>query len=109
MLFSSRRISKTYNLHDSSICKIDHNGIYVERVSEWKILGIKFNDHLECNSHFQDLVKSYYQKLAQLPKIKRFTPYALRKQLLSLSFSNVKQKKKQLDFWSNCYMFVYST
>ena len=23
--------------------------------------------------------------------------------LLSLSFSNVKQKKKQLDFWSNCY------
>ena len=56
MLFSSRRISTRYNLHDCSICQIDHNGIYVERVSEWKILGIKFNDHLEWNSHFQDLV-----------------------------------------------------
>ena len=81
MLFSSKRLSRTHNLQDSNICEIKQNNLQLERVTEYKLLGIEFNEHLDWSNHFQNVIKSCYAKLAQLRKIKRYTSYNVRKQL----------------------------
>ena len=81
MLFSSKRMSTVHSLNDGNVCEIIQDDNPLERVSDYKLLGVIFNEHLDWTNHFQNVTKACYTKLAQLRKIKRFTPYHIRKQL----------------------------
>ena len=81
MLFSSKRLSKLHNLHNQNTCQTKQSHITLERVNQYKLLGVTFNEHLDWSDHFQSLTKSCYAILAKLRKIKRFTPFNVRKQL----------------------------
>ena len=81
MLFSSKQLSKYHELHKDEIYQIKFNKKLVERESCIKLLGINFDEHLEWDIHFSKLLKSSYQKLYQLKKLKRFTPFNVRRNL----------------------------
>ena len=53
----------------------------IERVSSWKVLGMLFQQNLLWNNHITELTSSCYGVLAVLRKLKRFTPFHIRKQL----------------------------
>ena len=52
----------------------------VEMVSNWKVLGMIFQEHLSWEKHIDQLICSCYKKLF-VKKIKRFAPQKTRKHL----------------------------
>ena len=57
------------------------NGKSIERVTQWKVLGMLFQQNLTWNNHIAQLLTSCYGSIAMLKKLRRFTPYNIRKQL----------------------------
>ena len=57
------------------------NNNSIERVSSWKVLGMRFQQNLQWNDHITELISSCYGVLAVLRKLRRFTPFDVRKQL----------------------------
>ena len=59
--------------------KCDHKNI--ERVKEYKLLGIILEEHFEIHSHVHKLLKDGYFTLRMLKLLKRYTPCYIWKQL----------------------------
>ena len=53
----------------------------LERVSETKLLGIHFDEHLTWNKHIKTVISSCHYTLSTFPKLKNFTTFKFRKQL----------------------------
>ena len=79
-------------------------GLYgkcIERVKTAKLLGLKFQDHLDCKEHITDITSSCYATLAFLRKLKSFNSLKLRKQLVeSLVIS-------KLDYWDTVFYLLH--
>ena len=71
MLFSTSQMSVTHHLaaQDLFLMRINHKNL--EETKSWKVLGIKFNEHLKWNSHLDDVIRSCYAVLADLQHLKR--------------------------------------
>jgi len=81
--------------YDNFNINCDENTI--ERVEQFKILGILFDEHLKLKVQLDKTLKSCYSTLAILKKLKRYTSEKLRKQLVeSLILSNI-------DYCNNLY------
>jgi hypothetical protein len=77
-------MSTTHNLSSLDLVKININDQYIERKSSWNVLGVELNEHLKWNPHLEKVIRSTYSPLACLRRLKRFTPFSLRKQLAEL-------------------------
>ena len=71
----------THQLDVENLFEIKIDGTVLERVSEWKVLGIHFDEHLKWNHQINKLLKSCYSKLFVLRKLKRFSSFNNRKHL----------------------------
>jgi len=89
MIFSSQQISKYHNLKDDNV-DIKCDNTIIERVQQFKFLGVVFDEHLKLNLQLDRILKSSRSTLEILKKVKRYTPEKVRKQLVeSLIFSNI--------------------
>ena len=81
MLFSTKQLSDRHNLN-SQPTEINVNStLKLERSAESKILEIHFDEHLSWNVHVNEVIRSCYSSIAALPRLKRFTPYHVCKNL----------------------------
>jgi retron-type reverse transcriptase len=81
MMFAPQQMARYHNLDRENGVEITVNSKPVERVSSWKVLGMLFQQNLLWNNHITELTSSCYGVLAVLRKLKRFTPFHIRKQL----------------------------
>ena len=80
MLFSTRKMSQ----------KISCNNQTIERVQQYKLLGVVIDEHFELYTHVRNIFKNGYSTLKILKKLKRYTSYQTRKHLVeSLILSKI--------------------
>jgi hypothetical protein len=77
MVFTTRQMARYHGLDKEHRIEIGVNG----KVAQWKVLGMLFQQNLMWNNHIAELLSSCYGSISVLKKIKRFTPYHIRKQL----------------------------
>ena len=81
VLFGTRQMLRTRHLNDPDLYGISVNGNPIERAYSYKILGITFSHDLSWNLHSNQALKSSYATLRLLSRIKKLTPFHIRKQL----------------------------
>ena len=81
VLFGTNRMLKARNLEHPGTYELISNGKKIERANNYKILGIIFDHDLSWNLHINHIISCSYSSLRLLARIKRFTPYHVRKQL----------------------------
>ena len=81
MLFASSRMYQLHDLNKPDLFKITINNGSIERVSNWKVLGVMFDENLTWDCQLNVLIKSCFGKLAVLRKLKRYTSFINRKRL----------------------------
>ena len=81
MMFATQQMARYHNLDRENEVEITVNSKPIERVSSWKVLGMLFQQNLLWSNHITELTSSCYGVLAVLRKLKRFTPFHIRKQL----------------------------
>ena len=81
MMFSTKQMARYHELDHQHRVGISVNGKSIERVTQWKVLGMLFQQNLTWNNHIAQLLTSCYGSIAMLKKLRRFTPYNIRKQL----------------------------
>ena len=81
MLFATKRMYDHHNLSDINAYKITVDNGSIERVRNWKVLGVNFDENLSWKVHINEVVKSCFAKLSVLRKLKRYANYNRRKQL----------------------------
>ena len=74
-------MSNKHNLDKASIFEIQPNKTIIERVSMWKVLGLTIQQNLTWNDHITTTICEGYSALRTLRKIKRLTPFHVRKLL----------------------------
>ena len=82
MIFSTPQMSTRHKL--SSLyneINIFNNTVKINRTSSMKILGVTFEENCSWDKHINETIKSCCATLSTLRKLKRFTPYHLRKSL----------------------------
>ena len=79
IIFSTTKIKQNF-LQDFEY-SFDLNNDKVEKVDNWKVLGMIFQENLSWEKHIDELICSCYKKLFVLKKIKRFAPQKTRKHL----------------------------
>ena len=94
MAITSQQIAQYHQLDSCNKVNIKCNKKNIERVKEYKLLGIILDEHFELNSHVKNILKDGYSTLRTLKPLKRYTPYYLRKQLcesllLKLDYCNI--------------------
>ena len=88
-MFSTSQLARVHNLSDIDI-NITSNDQPLERVDTFKILGIKFNQHLSWKEHINTVTKSCFAALKSLNLFKRAANLLLRKSLVeSLVLSKI--------------------
>ena len=80
IIFSTTKIKQNF-LQDFEY-SFDLNNDKVEKVGNWKVLGMIFHENLSWEKHIDQLICSCYNKLFVLKKIKRFAPQKTRKHLI---------------------------
>ena len=89
MIISTREKSAKHRLEDFKP-EIYVKGKKLDRTDTCKLLGVHLNDHLTWDNHIKVITGSCYGTLAILKKLKKITPFNLRKQLAeSLILSNI--------------------
>ena len=78
MLFTTQQMARRHQL-DYSLRTTD--GKEIERVSNFKLLGVTFNENLKWNKHVKKATASAYGSLKTLTRLRRFLPFSQRKQL----------------------------
>ena len=78
MLFATQQMARRHEF-DYEIRSIDDKTI--ERVKDFKLLGVTFSQDMKWNAHVNLATFKAYGTLKTLSKIKRFMPYHVRKQL----------------------------
>ena len=97
MLISSNQLSARHKLKDEQL-QICCNNTEIERLTEWKLLGLTIDENLTLNNHISKMLKDSYSHLSILKKLKRYTSQSVRKQLVeSLTFS-------RLDYCNNLFI-----
>ena len=97
MVISTPQMSKRHQLNEEKI-NVNCNDVTLERVQEWKLLGITLDEHFQFHKHISKLLKDCYSTLCILKKLKRYTSLPVRKQLTeSLIFS-------RLDYCNNLFI-----
>ena len=97
MLIASRQLSVRHQLKDEQL-HICCNNTGLERVTEWKLLGLTIDENLTLNNHISKILKDSYSHLSILKKLKRYTSQSVRRQLVeSLIFS-------RLDYCNNLFI-----
>ena len=89
IICSSTRLSKLHNVqsHKSNIV---FNDVQIEREKSVKLLGVKIDEHLTWQNQLNDVISSCYGSLSTLRKLKNFTTFTLRKQLVdAIIFSKI--------------------
>ena len=91
MIFSTPQMSRKHKLDSDNTFTINSgNESHLERVTSWKVLGIKLQENLNWNEHINTVVSDGYSTLRTLRKIKRVTSYHIRKNLVeSLILSRI--------------------
>lgn len=81
MICSTSRLSKLHGIetHQSNITFTD---IPLEREKSTKLLGIQIDEHLTWQYQLNNVLSSCYGSLSTLRKLKHFTTFKLRKQLV---------------------------
>ena len=79
IIFSTTKIKQNF-LQDFEY-SFDLNNDKVEKVDNWKVLGMIFQENLSWEKHIDELICSCYKKLFMLKKIKRFAPEKTKKHL----------------------------
>ena len=80
MAVSSRQMAQYHQLDCSNKVNIKYNNKNIERVQEYKLLGIILDEHFELHSHVNKILKDRYSTLRTLKLLKRYAPYYLQKQ-----------------------------
>ena len=80
MLISTPQMSKYHQLKEEKV-NVKCNNITLERVSEWKLLGVTLDEHFQLDKHYSKLCKDCYFSLSMLKKLKRYTLLPLQKKL----------------------------
>ena len=80
MLLSTRQIASFHGLKDENL-NLENSNRQLERVSETRLLGVKFQENLKWNDHVKDIANASYGVLRTLRKLKHFTDFHLRKRL----------------------------
>ena len=83
MLFSTKRMSTLHQLPEKNL-NVTLANKTLERVSETKLLGIHFDEHLTWNKHIKTVISSCHYTLSTLRKLKNFTTFKLKKYLAEL-------------------------
>ena len=60
------------------------DGMQIDRVSNFKLLGVTFSEDMKWNQHVKKATSSAYGSLKTLIHLKRFLPFHLRKQLAEM-------------------------
>ena len=81
VLFSTKRKYNLKNLSDPNVFNITVENRCAERVKNWKVLGVIFDENLSWNVHINEVVRSWFAKLLVLRKLKRYANHNGRKQL----------------------------
>ena len=81
MVISSRQMAQYHKLDSSKKVNIKCNNKTIERVKEYKLLGIILDKHFELHSHVDKILKDGYSTLRILKLLKHYAPYYLRNQL----------------------------
>ena len=81
MLFSTRKISQHHPLSNNDILKVNCNNQTIERVQQYKLIGVVIDEHFELYTHVRNILKNRYSTLKILKKLKRYTSYQTRKRL----------------------------
>ena len=83
-------MAQYHQLDNSNKVNIKCNNKSVERVKEYKILGIILDEHFELHSHANKILKDGYSTLRILKLLKLYAPYYLQKQFYtSLTLSKL--------------------
>ena len=72
---------RTRNLNDPDLYIIKTGSITIKRTSNYKVVSIIYTDDLSWNQHINHTLSSFYASLQLLSRIKKLTPYHVRKQL----------------------------
>ena len=97
MLILSKQLPVRHKLKDEQL-QICCNNTELERVTEWKLLGLTIDGNLTLNNHISKILKDSYSHLNILKKLKRYTSQSVYKQLVeSLIFS-------RLDYSNNLFI-----
>ena len=97
MLILSKQLSVRHKLKDEQL-QICCNNTELERVTEWKLLGLTIDENLTLNNHISKMLKDSYLHLSILKNLKRYTAQSVCKQLVeSLIFS-------RLDYCNNLFI-----
>ena len=89
ILFSTLQMSKRHNL-DNTMVEIFNHNLPIERISDVKVLGVKFNQHLTWRNYINATTQSCYSTLKSLRIFRRSADFKLRQSLAqSLILSRV--------------------
>ena len=81
LLFSTSQLSSRHKLDNDNTFNIDIDNKNLERKTTWKVLGIHLNQHLDWKEQISSVIASGYATLRTLRRIKRLTPFHVRKSL----------------------------
>ena len=79
IIFSTTKIKQ--NILQDSEYSFDLNNNKMEKVNNWKVPGMSFEENLSCEKHIGQLICTCYKKLFVLKKLKYFAPQKTRKHL----------------------------
>ena len=72
MLVAPKQLLARHKLKDEQL-QICCNNTELERVTEWKLLGLTIDENLTLNNHISKMLKDSYLHLSTLKKLKRYT------------------------------------
>ena len=80
-VFSTRQLAQRHSLADLNT-ELKSAGQNIERVKNFKILGIKFNEHLDWTEHVNQTLKCCFATLRNLKQFRNITTWHQRKMLM---------------------------
>ena len=79
MAISSRQMAQYHQLDSSNKVNVKCNNKNIERIKEYKLLGIILDERFQLHSHVNKILKGCYSTLQILKLLKCYAPYYLRK------------------------------
>ena len=70
MFFSTHKMSQHHQLYNDNILKISCNSQTIERMRQYKLLGIVIDEHFELYTHVRNIFKNGYSTFKTLKKLK---------------------------------------
>ena len=74
MLFSTRKMSQHHQLYNNDILKINCNNQKIEKVHQFKLLGVVIDEHFVLYTHVRNFLKNSYSTLKILKKLNDILP-----------------------------------